>query len=251
MRRFFLTIAVSAPVALTACQTTPPSQANLLSPYGNSVVIAVPPSNNLTGIAHVDGAAFADRLVAQLQNTRGVTALPVNRTIDAMASLEMSHVATPQDASALARFLDADAVLISTVNAWTPYEPLQLGVSAVLFAESSATSASGPDTMDPALIQAAWSDESFIYSPTTTAPVAAAAHHFDAAGYATQTDVRRYAEGRFDEQSALGWKRYIRSMNDFETFGAFALVESVLNAERERVREQHARSEGLRQAQAE
>ncbi len=237
--------------ALCACQSTPPRQAGLSSPYERGVIIAVPPSSNLTGLPHVDGAEFADRLVAQLQNTRGITALPVNRTIDAMASLEMSHVATPQDASALARFLDADAVLISTVNAWSPYEPLQLGLSAVLFAQTPRAGAGGPDAMDPALIQAAWSDESFVYSPSRTAPVATAALHLDASSYSTQSEVRRYAEGRYDEQSALGWHRYIRSMSDFENFGAFTLIEAVLIAEHGRVDARHTGSRGVQQAQAE
>lgn len=229
-------------LALTAllapgCQATktPVANSTLTSPYAQRVVIAVAPAHNHSGVSSVDGAAFADHIVAQLQATPGIAVLPVNRTLDAMASLEMRAVATPHDASILARALDADAVIVPALNAWDPYEPLQLGVSGVLFAHSDAVRAPSPSTIDPNLIQAAWSDESFVYSARNTSPVSAASYHFDGAAGNVQWEVQQYAAGRHDPDTALGWQRYLKSMNEFEKFAAYALVRSLLAQEQRRI----------------
>lgn len=218
---------------------TPPRP--LISPYRQAegdLIWAVAPLRNESGTSLVDSLAVSDALVNRLQEVDGVSGLPMNRTIGAMRATGVQQVDSPAAARQLARSLGADAILVGTITAWDPYEPPEFGMNLALFAVSERMhAASEAITVDPRAMQAAASDYGLEPPEPSRAgdPVAAVSEHFNGASHEVQMLARRYAEGRHQRASSLGWKRYLASMPLFTEFACYTLVDELLDVERIRL----------------
>src|SRR5690606_19054749 len=99
---------------------------------------------NESGTSAVDQLAISDTLVATVTQARGLRALPLNRVLDAMAALEMAHPQTPADLDRLARTLGADGVIVGSITAYDPYEPI-MGIALGLYARPGALEHAGSE----------------------------------------------------------------------------------------------------------
>ncbi|MGP1347785.1 MAG: hypothetical protein ACTS3F_14100 [Phycisphaerales bacterium] len=208
----------------------------LVSPYpGTPVTVAVAPPINESGFSRVDVLRVADALVNQVQEVPGLMALPTNRTLSAMESLEMPEVRTPSDARNLARALGADIIIVASITSWEPYEPFEMGFNAAVFAVTERALASAPNVLDPRTIRSASSDVTMTYRPETSGPDAIASVHLNAADADVQALAARYAQGRHDPNSALGSVRYLKAMRHYTQFASYHLVDLLLEAERRRI----------------
>ncbi len=238
VRRFPLLALSIATLALCSCVSrtdkvlVPPFQ--LTSPYPQPVVLAVAPLNNESGTTAVDELRLADRLVEQLAEVYGISVVPLNRTLDAMQALRLPRVQSAADAHALARALGANAIVVGSVTAWDPYDPPRLGLNLALFGAGAALAAPGSAEIDPRALQSSSSDYR-LTGAATSAPLATVSHHFDASNHAVLCDVKAYAQGRADPESALRWERYTKSMELYERFVSFRAVDLLLQSERNRV----------------
>lgn len=223
----------------------PPQQ--LMSPYASTPaepVWAVVPLRNESGTTAVDPLAVSDTLVATITQARGLRALPLNRTLDAMASLEMAHPETPADLDRLARAVGADGVVVGSITAYDPYEPV-MGVALGLYARPGALRRPGPADIeiDPRNLR----DEPTEYDYFGTqslegrGPASSVMLVLDGRDHDVQMRVRRYAEGRQEGVSSLGWRRYVRSMPAFERFVTFEAVGLLLQREWVRLGRERAR----------
>ena len=218
---------------LASCELSPrrdPMPVGLKAPYGNQgdVIWAVAPLRNESGTSLARELALADTLRNQLTEVRGIAALPVNRTINAMRALKMGAVDTPADARRLAAALDADAIVVGSITSWQPYHPPQIGINLVLFSAEGAMQA----TLDPVAMITATTD---IAQPQADAALSAVSVQLDGASNDVRCHVHRYAEGRHDPTSALGAERYLKSMAEFEKFACFRATELLLEQERQRL----------------
>lgn len=206
------------------------------SPYlaDREIVWAVAPLANASGVSTVDTLLIADRLVNTLRESRGVTARPVNDTIAAMRALRMPTVATAGDAIALAVALDADALIIGTVTSWDPYNPPELGITISLFGRNE-TMQLDPLAFDPRPLQGATSDTDFRRGTGTAGALTTVALHLDASNESVRRDIRRFAEGRHDPDSALGWEGFVESMERFEQYACYRAVSELYARERVRL----------------
>ncbi len=228
----------------------------LAAPYRGDVVWAIAPPRNESGVSTLDTFRIADQLQARATEVAGVTAVPVNRTLTAMRALEMPVIATEADALRLAAHMDVDAILIGTVAQWHPYNPPEFGMGLVLYGRhadrrrsAGAASASvDAEVPEPFLLSTAPS----ALSPSLLAPqpgtagsgllLSAVSGHFDGANAAVRSDIRRYADGRHDRESALGWEGFLKSMARFEEFVCFQLIERLLQSEQRRISEEQAQA---------
>ncbi|MCA3006414.1 MAG: hypothetical protein LW650_01725 [Planctomycetaceae bacterium] len=211
-----------------------------VAPYGtagNEIVWALAPLRNESGVSQVDVLAVSDTFVGVLTEVRGITCLPMNRTLAAMRALEMASVNSPTDAKRLAMMLGADGVVVGTITAWEPYDPPKLGMNVALFARDGAM-ATAPTGVNPV---------SLANSPVDTRPagfaerpLAVVSEHLDGKSHEVQMDVRRYAEGRHEDTFALGWRRYLASMELFTQFVANHLTARLMQSERLRLARQSA-----------
>lgn len=210
----------------------------LTSPYDSverDIVLAIAPFINDSGTSVADPLAIGDAFVAQVTEVRGISALPLNATIRAMERLEMGAVRTPGDARLLASALNADGVIVGVITAYQPYDPPRLGLTVAVHLRDDPGQLASAGVFDPAGISMAPTDRNVLSRGWSVAEPSVIARHFDAAGHDVQMDVQRYATGRHDYDSALGWRRYMASMELFTRYAAHATVRELLDAERRRM----------------
>ena len=214
---------------------TPPQQ--LISPYASTPaepIWAVVPLQNESGTTAVDALALSDTLSAIITQARGLRSLPLNRTLDAMRTLEMARPQTPADLDRLARALGADGLLVGSITAYDPFEPV-VGLSIALYARPGALERPGGTDFDIDARQLREQPTEYDYFGTQQAtgrgPASSVVMVLDGRDHDVRMRVRRYAEGRRDAVSALGWERYLRSMPEYERFVAFEAVGQLLQRE--------------------
>jgi hypothetical protein len=213
---------------------------SLSSPYPASsgeFLWAVAPVANESGTSDADPLLVSDSLVAQVQQIHGLNAIPVNRVLEVMRSLEIEVIDSPAAAVQVAKALGADAVVAGTITAWDPYEPPEIGLAISLFVlrdEMRSPGARSPG-VDPRALQAAPTDYTLPTRASPTTPVSSVSEHLDAANHEVLMRLRDYADGRHDPDAPMGWRRYAASMSLFTEFACHRLTERLLDAERIRV----------------
>lgn len=125
-----LSMVVFAFMVTGGCRYQQPT--NLQSPWlPRQQVWAIAPMANESGVSQVDRLAVTDALVLEVASIDGVDVLPLNRTLEAMLSLDigLDGIPTRAEYDALRSVLGADAILVGTIIAYDPYRPLRLGAS--------------------------------------------------------------------------------------------------------------------------
>ncbi len=205
----------------------------VVAPYDSSrgeVLWAVAPLRNETGTTAADPLAITDALTAAAEEVRGVRTIPLNRTLQAMAALGMPAVRTPDEARMLASALGVDGVLVGSITSYDPYTPT-LGLAVVLFARDGAMER-GPSGVDVRELRRATTEPTnHPGSVFANAPIATYSDHLDAKNHQVLLDVQRFAEGRMDKASAIGWRRYTASMPLFTEFASFRVMEGLMQQE--------------------
>ncbi len=215
---------------------TPPQQ--LISPYASTPAEptwAVVPLLNESGTTAVDEFAISDTLAATITQTRGLRSLPVNRTLDAMRAMEMARPETPADLDRLARAIGADGLLVGSITAYDPFEPV-VGLSIALYARPGALERPGSsEDFDIDTQQLRPQPTEYDYFGTQQAagrgPASSVVMVLDGRDHDVRMRVRRYAAGRGEAVSALGWERYLKSMPDYQRFVDFEAVGQLLQRE--------------------
>lgn len=237
MKSFAILSSVVALSLLAGCEAPkstfmPPNM--ITSPYDatvGDVLWAVVPPRNESGTSLVDPNAFGDKIVAAVTEIRGVTALPVNRTLAAMRALQMESVNSPQDVRKLAETMGVDAVLIGSITAWDPYNPPVIGISLALYARSGRLQPQGPELNPKALSSAATDAKFLAHSNFGSSPVSVASEHLDARNHQVKLFVKEFAQGRSETGTALDWHIYFASMDLYTTFAAYHTVRQVMENE--------------------
>lgn len=221
---------------MPGCAASKPKMAppqSLVAPYDASrgeVLWAVVPLRNESGTSQADPLLISDQVVAAVEEARGIRALPLNRTMEAMRVLKMGAVSTPADARRLAQALGVDGLLIGSITAYEPYEPT-LGLSLALFARPGAMETITRDPLDVRKLSAMPAEPPRDPGAFQEAPVSVFTTHLDGKNHQVLLDVKSYAEGRHDPASALNWKRYTASMELYSQFAANHAVGGLLEQE--------------------
>lgn len=189
---------------------------------------AVVPLRNESGTTDADNAAMTDKIVGAAEEIRGVRCLPLNRTIEAMRALEMARVASPADLRKLADLMGVDGLLVGSITAYDPYTPI-VGLSLALYSRDSGA-VSKP--LDPHALSTKPSEAALTgRSRFTERPVAVFSELLDGKNNQVLMDLKNYASGRHDETSALGWRRYVASMDLYTEFAASRAVDGLIQSE--------------------
>jgi hypothetical protein len=178
---------------------------------------------------------FGDALVDSLQETRGIRCLPMNRTTQAMRDLGLRSITTPAQARQLATALGVDAVVVSSITAYDPYTP-EVGVAAVVFARPGPMLPQAPAARDPRSLSRQIVDAGGgpgIASPD--APVCVVSEHLNGRNHQVLLDLKDYAQGRQQKESALGWRRYLTAMPLYMDFAAHRTVQLLMQQEWSRI----------------
>ncbi|MFU8829611.1 MAG: hypothetical protein ACNA8P_09285 [Phycisphaerales bacterium] len=226
-----------------ACSTKPRYAYDpvlLSSPYANEreVIWAVAPFRNESGVSFADELRVTDAMVSQIVQTENITALPLNRSLEAMRTLGLPAIETQAQALQLARHLNADAVLVGSITSWNPYDPPILGLNLVLFGRTGTMDLLDQTDFNPRSLQTAPSDSGFRTEQRTPGQaINQVSAMYDASNGRVRSQIQNYAHARFDPESAMGWQRYTQSMARFEEFACFQALSELLDKERQRLTE--------------
>jgi hypothetical protein len=153
-----------------------------------------------------------------------------------MRALNMNGIRSPADARRLGEALSVDAVLVGAVTAYDPYDPPTIGLTLALYSRQPAQAVSESGWSDPRAMRGAPTERDLPpVSSFDEEPLAVVVEHLPGANQSVQMNVRRYAEGRHEQGSALGWRRYLASMDLYTDFAADWAVRRLLQEERLRL----------------
>jgi len=189
-------------------------------------VWAVAPVLNLSGENGVDPLLQADLVFQQLQQVRGVTAVPVNRVAEVYVALHIDRIATPEQAALVCDLLGCDGLIVPTVTIYDPYNPPKFGGSVQLFIKPGAF----PRTpnLDPRELARRATPQQGDPIPTGNGDVVQVVGMFDAANGAVRDRLAAYAAGRNDPVGPLGHKEYYVKMDRYCGFAYSELIEQLI-----------------------
>ena len=212
---------------------TPPQV--LVAPYDSSqgeALWAVVPLANESGVSFANSDLVGDSLAIKINEARGVACLPLNRTIAAMRARGLTAVRSPADARMLANAMGVDALVIGSITSYDPYNPPKLGLALALFARENRPS----DGVDPMKLQMAYTDQDpKVQTQFLDRPLATLSETWDGSNHEVQLAMQRYASGRHEPASALGWRGMLASMDLYVEFAANEAVSRLLEQERLRL----------------
>lgn len=229
---------LTAIMAVTAgCQVPPDllSPQVLLSPYDSTngeVLWGIVPLRNETGTSVADVYAITDAVIAAASQIQGIRTVPLNRTLEAMRSLEITSVDDPGQLEKLARAMGVDGLIVGSITAYDPYEPPKLGLSLALYGQPGRLKPGQMDALD--IQRLAYQPTDYEFFPNTgfsSAPASVVSEYLDARNHAVQMRLRDYATGRHDRKSARGWRSYLASMHLYTEFAAWQTVGQLVHHE--------------------
>jgi hypothetical protein len=220
----FLCVALAA----AGCSTPDPvwgrEQTRALSTHRRQVW-AVAPVINLSGEKGVDPFLQADLVFQQLQQIRGVTALPVNRVAEVYATLKIERVSSPEQAAIVCDVLQCDGLIVPTVTIYDTYNPPKLGAALQLFVKPR--SYMRAPNVDPRELSRSATPKELDPMPAGS-DVIQAVGMFDAANGTVRDRLHLYAAGRHDPMGPLGEKEYFLSMDRYCGFAYSELLEQLI-----------------------
>lgn len=217
------------------CALISPRQPALFGPYEQRMVWAAAPLSNESGSQHADGLRLADQLASQLEQAANIDVLPVNRTIEAMHSLQIEQVTTPQEAAALRQVLGADALVVGVISAYDPYDPPKIGLAVELHLDPRYLE----DDVAFDVRRQSRSPQDELTLPSGDSmrqPVSTVSAYLDSADPAVRKMLQRYANKRSGiDSDKFAWVRYRSSMDLYSEFASYVMSWRLLQAETDRV----------------
>jgi hypothetical protein len=203
----------------------PPLEYSLMSPYLGVRTLAVAPAVNLSGDRDFDVLAVSDSLFEELQQVGGLNVLPLNKTLAAMQRLGVHSIDSPQMAQRLAEFLGADGIVVPAITAYDPYNPPKVGMILQLYTSPHAVFTSVPTTMPDAVTGASNEHQ----------PVSQVAAVFNASNQTVLHELRDFAQGRTQYDSALLDEKFLMDADAYMRFVCHAMVRRLIEVEKARV----------------
>ena len=164
----------------------------------HTAVYAVGPMFNESGttISADDLASVSDKLVASMNAVGGWSAVPFNRTLQAMKQLGLTSIQTDEEARTLCAVIGVDGILVGTVTAWNPYDPPRFGANLLLVPASPVRAVE----LDPSVLYGRTGDQERIGAalPASSSEPLAITLDLDAVNHTTRGKLRRYARSRLD-----------------------------------------------------
>jgi hypothetical protein len=186
---------------------------------------AIAPTINISGQSPVDPLLQSDLVYQQLQQVHGLTAIPVDRVIEAYASLKINRVESERQAYAVCQILGCDGLIIPTVTAYDPYDPPIFGASLQLFVKPGTFNRL--PKIDPRALER---------SPTTSGlppmPVAKdmtqVVDLYDDSDGTVRDRVAAYSKGRTDPNSTISANEITMTMDRYCGFAYHELLTTML-----------------------
>jgi hypothetical protein len=192
-----------------------PVEYTLMSPYKGVHSLAVAPAINLSGTHDFDVLTVSDALFEELQQVGGLNVLPLNKTLIAMQRLNIRTIDSPLTAQKLAEFLEVDCLIIPSVTTFDPYNPPKMGMILQMYTPRH-LSRDNTVTSD-------------------RQPVSQVSAVFNASNQTVLRELRDFAQGRTQYDSALQDERFLMDADAYTRFVCHAMVRRMIEVERARI----------------
>jgi hypothetical protein len=217
---------------IAGCSDPPPPQwgvehGPLMLPGHKRQVWAVAPMVNLSGQKAADSILQADLLYQQLGQVEGVTAIPVNRTVEVLASLRLEKVQSERQAALVCELLGCDGLIVPTITIYDPYNPPKLGAALQLFLKPPGMAR--PASVSPREM-ARQASPPVDQSLPRGSEIVQVVKMCDAQNGSVRDAMLRYAEGRHDPLGPLGAREYLVCMDRFCGFVYHGMLADLLNS---------------------
>jgi hypothetical protein len=197
-----------------------------LKPAPATQVVVVAPVLNLSGSSDFDPLKVTDAVASELVSFAGISAVPVNLTLAALARQGKNRVESPAEAAELARAFGAQATLVTAVTEYRPYDPPVIGLIMQWYTASGGAPAAAEagSTADPAAGQQA----SELVTRADAGPRTQLQRVFDAADEDVLDEVKKFADERDGHNSPYGWHKYVKSQDLYVRYCCWSLIRSIL-----------------------
>ncbi len=196
----------------------PPIEYTLTSPYKTLHTLAVAPAINQSGSRDFDVLTVSDSLYEELQQVAGLNVLPLNKTLAIMHRLGIRAIDSPEIAQKIAEALNADALVIPAITAYDPYNPPKVGMILQMYTPRHLAKSGTGDTTVVSERQ----------------PVAQVSAVFNASNQTVLRELRDFAEGRTQHDSALQDEKFLMDADAYTRFVCHAMVRRLMEVERTR-----------------
>ncbi len=225
-RRWFPLVSAALVLATGCAQRTQTPQPVLLPPQ----VVALAPVLNLSGSRDFDPLRITDLLASEFVSCEGVAVVPVNMTLAELERRGKLTIDTPQEATALARALGADATIVVAITEYNPYYPPVVGL--VMQWYPAGADASRPAD-DPVNAESNEKGVATLSDANGAHPRWQIERIFNAAHEDTRAEVRRYARKRDGDASPYGWRKYVQSQELYVRYCGWEMIQTMLRLDRD------------------
>ena len=194
-----------------------------VAPFANESGVSIPPQQQLQ---------VGDGLVTAINQGQGWSAVPLNRTIQAMRQLGMDRVEDLDSAVSLIRQMGVDAIILGTITEWSPYDPPRFGANAILVASDLAI-----ETRFDARTLAGSTGDVVVMEALPPQPIAQVVGVYDAADHGNAVRLKAYAAGRYDLNGGFDppERYYLMVYRRYLEYATWCLVEDLIQNERARL----------------
>lgn len=233
----------------------------LYNPWPTVQTLAVAPAVNMSPSKDFDPLMVSDALFGEAQQVKGFTVLPVNKTLAAMERLGVHNIDSAQTAQNLVKLMGVDGLLVPVITAYDPYRPPVVGMTLQFYGSESARLAMvGTAQISPevggAVVKADPNEPQAMQitgvplvevATTTTAPkplrevnhagseifanrepIVQVSAVFNASNQTVLAELRDFARGRTNYESALQEDRFLADVDAYTRFVCHAMVRRLL-----------------------
>ncbi len=166
----------------------------------------------------------ADILFNQLQQVKGLTAIPVNRVVEVYSSLRIEKVESTEQAALVCDLLGCDVLLVPTVTFYDPYNPPKFGAALQLFGKPAGYVRPTGDLRE-------WVHRAApAPAPSENENFTQVVGMFDAANGSVRDALNAYAAGRNDPLGAYQAGQYLVEADRFCGFAYHELIVELLKS---------------------
>lgn len=189
-------------------------------------VLVVTPVLNLSGSEDFDPLRLTDLVASEFAGFSGVSVVPVNRVLGELALQGRTLVETPQDAVQLARSFGADAVVVTAITEYDPYDPPVVGLIMQWYEAAPAPRRGG---FDPVTASRLAADVPGLEEPIAAgvAPRLQVQRIFDASDEHLLKDIKKYAARHEGQQSPYGWRKYYKAQELYIRCCSHLLIKTI------------------------
>jgi hypothetical protein len=228
-------IALAGLVLAAGCQEKRLPKAQLTSPYGRQITIAVAPVFNYSNNKDLDSLKVTDTLYSEFQQVEGFSVIPINRLLAQMVREKILMIETPQQALKLASSVGADAIVVSAITEYNPYYPPVVGMAVQIYGLDKDVSGAGA-RIDPVAMER-------LASPLKLStdiqprywPKNQIQRIYNSRDKGMAHQVEEFAEDRGTANSPYSWEIYLRSQEYYLRFVCFKAIEELLDKEVRRI----------------